>query len=446
MNQDLTKGNVTGSMLLFATPMIIGNLLQQCYNIADTWVVGKYLGPDALGAVGSAYTLMTFLTSILIGLCMGSGAVFSYYHGSKDRRRMKSSMQASFVLTGIITISLNVLIYLLLRPLLHLLQVPDKLMEMMYEYVQIILLGLFFIFLYNYFSYLLRAIGNSMVPLCFLGITACLNIGLDLLFVLEFHWGIKGAAAATVIAQASAGIGIAVYTWVKEKSLRFDRNGFVVEKGTVAEIFRSSLTASLQQSVMNFGILMIQGLVNSFGAGVMAAFAAAVKIDSFAYMPAQEFGNAFSLFVSQNYGAGNPDRIKRGTRSAMKVSMLFCLLISLLVFGLAEYLMQIFVDSAEIGIIATGVEYLRIEGAFYCGIGILFLLYGYFRGMNRPGVSLILTIISLGTRVFLAYILSPVECIGVRGIWWAIPIGWLLADGIGIACMVSKGLRWNCKS
>lgn len=443
MNRDMTKGNVTGSMLLFAGPMIVGNLLQQCYNIADTWVVGKYLGTDALGAVGSAYTLMTFLTSILIGLCMGSGAVFSFYYGRQDRKRMKCSMQASFVLIGIITISLNVLIYLLLRPILCLLQVPAKLMEMMYEYVQIILLGLFFIFLYNYFSYLLRAVGNSMVPLCFLGVTACLNIILDLLFVLGFQWGIGGAAAATVISQAAAGIGIAAYTWIKEKSLRFDRNGFLFETGTVAEILRSSIAASLQQSVMNFGILMIQGLVNSFGAGVMAAFAAAVKIDSFAYMPAQEFGNAFSLFVSQNYGAGNLDRIRQGTQSAMKLSLLFCLLISLLVFGLAGYLMQIFVDPSEIEIIAIGVEYLRIEGAFYCGIGILFLLYGYFRGINRPGFSLMLTIISLGTRVLFAYLLSPVEWIGVQGIWWAIPAGWLLADGIGIACMRSKGLCLN---
>ncbi len=183
---------------------------------------------------------------------------------------------------------------------------------------------------------------------------------------------------------------------------------------------------------MNFGILMIQGLVNSFGPVVMAAFAAAVKIDSFAYMPAQEFGNAFSLFISQNHGAGRDDRVKQGMGSALRVSMAFCLAVSLLIFLSARYLMMIFVSPGEAEIIAVGVGYLRIEGAFYCGIGILFLLYGYYRGVNRPEMSLVLTVISLGTRVLLAYLLAPVPWIGVYGIWSAIPIGWILADITGI--------------
>ncbi len=191
----------------------------------------------------------------------------------------------------------------------------------------------------------------------------------------------------------------------------------------------------MQQSVMNFGILMIQGLVNSFGPVVMAAFAAAVKIDSFAYMPAQEFGNAFSLFISQNHGAGKRERVRQGTIRAAAVSATFCAGISLLIFLAAPWLMQIFVDSSEQAIIATGAGYLRVEGAFYCGIGVLFLLYGFYRGVEKPEMSLVLTVISLGTRVLLAYVLSPFPQIGVWGIWWAIPIGWFLADLAGIACM-----------
>ena len=177
---------------------------------------------------------------------------------------------------------------------------------------------------------------------------------------------------------------------------------------------------------------MIQGLVNSFGAQVMAAFAAAVKIDSFAYMPAQEFGNAFSLFISQNHGAGENARVRQGMKSAVRVSMAFCVAISLLVFVLAPYLMLLFIDPAKTAIIAIGAGYLRVEGAFYCGIGVLFLLYGYYRGINRPEMSLVLTIISLGTRVILAYVLAPIPQIGVTGIWSAIPIGWVLADITGI--------------
>ncbi|MDE7366771.1 MAG: MATE family efflux transporter [Lachnospiraceae bacterium] len=436
MNQDFTTGSVTKSMLLFAGPMIAGNLLQQCYNIADTWIVGRYLGPDALGAVGAAFTLMTFLTSILIGLCMGSGSLCSFYYGKKDEQSMKNRMQMAFLLIGSITVVLNVLVLLLLKPILYLLQVPNKVLGMMQEYMQIIVMGMCFVFLYNYCSYLLRAIGNSVVPLFFLGVAVGLNIILDLVLVVKVQWGIGGAAAATVIAQAAAGLGIAVYTWFREKQLRFHKSGFRFEKRAIAEILRFSFASSIQQSVMNFGILMIQGLVNSFGPGVMAAFAAAVKIDSFAYMPAQEFGNAFSLFISQNYGAGNHDRVKQGTKSAMKVSIAFCLMISGLVFVLARYLMLLFVKPTELEIITTGMGYLRVEGAFYCGIGILFLLYGYYRGVNRPEMSLVLTIISLGTRVLLAYILAPVASIGVWGIWWAIPVGWCLADIVGIGYMV----------
>lgn len=446
LNQDLTTGNVTKTMLLFAGPMIAGNLLQQCYNIADTWVVGKYLGPNALGAVGSAYTLMTFLTSIIIGLCMGSGAIFSFYFGKQEENTLKSRMQISFLLIGIVTIGLNLIVLLLLQPILHLLQVPDLLLDMMHEYMQMIAMGMFFVFLYNYFSYVQRAIGNSVVPLVFLALAACLNIVLDFLFVVFIPWGIRGAAMATVISQAVSGLGIALYTWFREPLLRFDRKSFQFDKKSVTEIVRFSFTASIQQSVMNFGILMIQGLVNSFGPGVMAAFAAAVKIDSFAYMPAQEFGNAFSLFISQNYGAGNHKRVKQGVKSAMRVSISFCLIISVLIFVLAKYLMLFFVKPEEVEIIATGVGYLRVEGAFYCGIGILFLLYGYYRGMNRPELSLILTIISLGTRVLLAYVLAPVPSIGVWGIWWAIPIGWGLADIAGIGYMVYSHRRKNDKS
>lgn len=431
MKKDLTKGNVTKNMLLFAGPMILGNLLQQLYNIADSLIVGRFLGPDALAAVGSAYTLMTFLTSILIGMCMGSGALFSYYFGKKEEQSMKNCMQLSFLLIGATTLLLNLAVMLLCTPILKLLQTPPELMEMMHSYVWIIFMGLIFVFLYNYYAYLLRALGNSLVPLYFLGTTAVLNVLLDLLFVVTFNWGIEGAAAATVIAQALSGLGLMAYAWPKEPALRFQRS-FKPARGAAGEILRFAFSSSIQQSVMNFGILMIQGLVNSFGKEVMAAFAAAVKIDSFAYMPAQEFGNAFSLFISQNHGAGQKERVKEGMKSALRVSLCFCALISCLVFLCAPVLMLMFIEPQETAIIAQGVQYLRVEGAFYCGIGILFLLYGYYRGINRPEMSLVLTIISLGTRVLLAYALAPISWIGVLGIWSAIPIGWFLADLAGI--------------
>lgn len=429
-------------MLLFAAPMIMGNLLQQFYNIADSLIVGRFVGADGLAAVGSAYTLMTFLTSVLIGLCMGSGSLFSFYFGRKDERSLHKSVSASFLFIALVTMAVNVAVFAGTDGILKLLQVPSSIYQMMKEYVLIIFCGIFFVFLYNYFAYLLRALGNSITPLWFLGIAAVSNVFLDFLFVVEFSWGIRGAALATVIAQAAAGIGIGMYSFVKEPDIRacFGIKMFEADniKKVLGEVARFSLAACIQQSVMNFGILMIQGLVNSFGTAVMAAFAAAVKIDTLAYMPAQEFANAYSIFISQNYGAKKLERMKRGTRSAAGISMVFCMSVSLLVYMMASCFMEFFVGPGESDIIKIGVSYLHIEGSFYWGIGLLFLLYGYFRGSGKPEMSIVLTVISLGTRVVFAYTLSPFSGIGVYGIWWAIPAGWILADVMGIVFYINK--------
>lgn len=441
MKKDLTGGSVQKTMLLFAAPMILGNLLQQCYNIADTFIVGRFLGAEALAAVGSAYTLMTFLTSILIGLCMGSGSVYSFYFGKRDEEKMKESMLTAFFLIGGVTVLMNLVVFVGLDFILKVLRVPEDLYLLMREYVWVIFLGIFFVFLYNYFSFLLRAVGNSVTPLWFLGISAAVNIVLDLVFVVGFDWGVGGAAAATVISQVISGVGIGIYTWKKEPSLRPNLSMFRKMRENVTEITRFSLAASIQQSVMNFGILMIQGLVNSFGTAVMAAFAAAVKIDSFAYMPVQDFGNAFSTFIAQNQGAGKTERIRQGLRAAVLSSGLFCLVISAVIVCFAGPLMTIFISPEETEIIRIGVQYLHIEGACYVGIGCLFLLYGLYRGLGRAGVSVVLTIISLGTRVALAYLLSPIPAIGLLGIWWAVPIGWFLADAAGFWYFWRMGRR-----
>ena len=432
MNGDLTKGPVMKSMLLFAVPMILGNLLQQCYNVADTLIVGQFLGADALAAVGSAFTLMTFLTSILLGLCMGSGAVFSIRFGEKEEDRLKEGICAAFLLTAGLTLLLNLAVFLFIDQILLFLRVPDEIWELMREYLLVIFCGIAATFLYNYFASLLRAVGNSITPLIFLAVSAILNIGLDLWFVVGLHRGVAGAAEATVISQYVSGVGLGIYTWVRFPSLRPGRAHLRIRKETLREIAGFSMLTCVQQSVMNLGILMVQGLVNSFGTTIMAAFAAAVKIDAFAYLPVQDFGNAFSTFIAQNYGAKKKDRIQTGLKGAVTVSVLFSILLSAIVWIFSRPLMLLFVHAEETEIIAEGIRYLHIEGAFYCGIGCLFLLYGLYRAVGRPGMSVVLTVISLGTRVILAYLLSAVPSIGVIGIWWAVPIGWFLADAVGI--------------
>ena len=289
MKGDLTRGPVMKTMLIFAVPMILGNLLQQCYNVADTLIVGRFLGPDALAAVGSSFTLMTFLTSILLGLCMGSSAVFSIRFGQKDFDGLKDSIFTSFLLIAAICAVLNLAAFLSIGWILLLLKVPEEIQGLMRDYLMVIFSGITAVFLYNYFSCLLRAVGNSVIPLVFLAVSAVMNIGLDLWFVLGLKRGVAGAAEATVISQYVSGIGIAVYSWFACPWLRIGREHCRIRLSCLKEIAGFSVLTCVQQSVMNLGILMVQGLVNSFGTTVMAAFAVAVKIDSFAYMPVPEF-------------------------------------------------------------------------------------------------------------------------------------------------------------
>lgn len=431
MNGDLSKGPVVKSMLLFAIPMILGDLLQQCYNIADTLIVGRCLGEKALAAVGSSFTLMTFITSIILGLCMGSSALFSIRFGQKDENGLKEDICASFIFIAAVTVLLNMVAYASLGGLRVFLRVPDEVWGEMREYLFVIFMGIPAVFLYNYFASYLRAIGNSVIPLVFLAVSSLLNIILDLWFVIAFKMGVAGAAEATVIAQYLSGLGIMLYTLICYKRVHAIWKISCLKKERISEIVSFSMLTCIQQSVMNLGILMVQGLVNSFGTVVMAAFAAAVKIDAFAYMPVQDFGNAFSTFIAQNYGAKEKQRIQHGLKAAVCISAIFCIVISTFVFLFAKPLMMIFVDAEETHIIMEGVRYLRIEGAFYIGIGWLFLLYGLYRALGKPGMSVVLTIFSLGTRVVLAYILSAIPQIGVTGIWWSVPIGWALADIIG---------------
>lgn len=426
-------------LLKFAFPIMVGNLLQQLYNIVDTLIVGRYLGENALAAVGSAYTLMVFITSIIIGFCMGSSAFFSMQFGAKNQDRLEKGIFTAFLMVGVVALILNIFVYAAMGGILMFLRVPQEVVSLMREYLIWIFAGILAVFAYNFVACLLRAVGNSVIPLLFLGVSAIVNIVLDIVLIRVFRWGVGGAAAATVIAQYLAGGGIALYYLVKYPFLKVTERNRCLDKQILKELTGLSALTCLQQSIMNFGILMVQGLVNSFGPVVMAAFAAAVKIDSFAYAPVQDFGNAFSTYVAQNYGAGKSERIRRGMKDAVMGAFLFCLVISFFVVGFGDRLMGLFLSGESAEVITIGAGYLRIEGAFYFGIGLLFLFYGYYRAVNKPEISVILTVISLGTRVVLAYVLSSVEQIGVTGIWMSVPIGWILADVTGM------WYYWKCK-
>lgn len=432
MQNDLTKGNETKAILLFAIPMIIGNLFQQLYNVVDTIIVGKFIGSDALAAVGSSYTLIVFLTSIILGLCMGSGVIFSFYFGAKDMEKLRASFFLSFCFIFLFSAFINIIVLFFMDLILQFIQIPKEIYENTKQYLIIICSGILFTFIYNYFSAVLRSMGNSIIPLFILILSAILNVILDIIFVVPLKMGIAGAAFATIISQAVSAVCIAVYSYSK-KEIRISKKFFAYcDWNIMKNIMSHSILTSIQQSIMNFGILMIQGLVNRFGVIVMAGFAAAVKIDNFAYMPVQDFGNAFSTYIAQNKGAGKQERVQKGIHSTVKLITVFCIFISIIVICFAKQLLLIFIQAEDVHVIAVGIQYLRIVAFFYCLIGYLFLFYGLYRGLGKAQMSIVLTIISLGTRVALAYILSSISSIGLKGIWWAIPIGWFLADVFGL--------------
>ena len=431
--RELTQGNILIGLWAFAVPLMLGNVMQQLYNLVDTWVVGKYIGEQALAAVGASYTLMTFLTSVIIGLCLGAGAFFSMAYGKKDWDAFRNGLVMSFTAISGLALIVMVVVYLLLNSIIQWLQVPQETFADMRTYLVYVMAGFFATFLYNYYANVLRSVGNSVIPLVFLAVSVVLNIGLDLLFVIPLQGGIAGAAVATVISQYISGIGMGLYFIKMYPEYRPQRKDVRWNGKNLKQIMSLSGFTCLQQSVMNFGILMVQGLVNSFGTTVMAAFAVAVKIDTLAYMPVQDFGNAFSVFVAQNYGANKVQRINKGIKRAIVSIVIFCAIVSSIVFIFSKNFMKIFVSSTQV--IDIGVGYLRIEGAFYIGIGILFMLYGFYRAVDKPIMSVVLTVISLGTRVILAYVLSAIDFIGVTGIWAAIPIGWFLADLVGLIYM-----------
>ena len=388
---DLTQGNITGKLIKFALPLMLGNILQQCYNIADTLIVGRYVGNDALAAVGASYTLMIFLTSIILGLSMGSRAFISMEFGKKDYDRMKNGIVLAFVLIGSITLLITFVFFAEINNIIKFLQIPSEITRLTKQYLIIIGIGIIGTFFYNFFGNGLRAIGNSLMPLIFLGVSAVLNIVLDLIFIVKFNLGVAGAAEATVISQYVSGMGITIYALLKSTHFRIKLKHLKFDINIVKELANLSILTALQQSVMNFGILLVQGLVNSFGTVVMAAFAAAVKIDTLAYSPVQDFGDAVSTFVAQNYGAGKKERIFKSVRICLAMAVAVCGGIVLFLAIFCRPLFSIF--TTDQNVINIGIDMLRFMAPCYTIYVFIEVLSGALRG---TGDVLLPTLITLG--------------------------------------------------
>ena len=421
----MTQGSPTKKILLFSLPILLGNIFQQIYSLSDTLVVGRYLGKEALAAVGASSAIVVLITSILLGLSMGSSVLFAKYYAMKDLDALAKSISTSFILIVGIALGLTLITSIFINPILQLFQIPDSAFDYAKDYLLIVLSGLFFLAIYQVTTAVLRAFGDSKTPLYYLIVSTSINVVFDFVFVIYTPLGVKGPALSTFLAHFVTSLPILIHLYKRIKHLPIK---FKVDKLMLKEVGSLSILTSVQQSIMNFGILMVQGLVNSFGVVAIAAFTIGVRIDAFAYMPAQDFANGFSIYVSQNLGVKRYDRIQKGFRSAILTSTLFCVIITLFILVFSKPLIGLF--TTDTAVIELGKTYLSIEGLFYILIGYLFIFYALFRGLAQVKTSIVLTIISLLTRVVLAYSFVYIG-LGVESIFFSIPIGWFLADIVG---------------
>ena len=392
---DILTGSIPKQLLLFFLPIWFGTLFQQLYNTADTLIVGNFVGTNALAAVGATGAFVNLLVGLFVGLCSGAGVVIAQSWGAHDPEAVDRQVHTALVLSVGLGALLTVLGFASATPMMRLLGTPEEILADAALYLRIYSLGMIPQMLYNMGTNILRAIGDSKRPLYFLIAASLVNIVLDVVFIAVFGWGVAGAAWATVIAQYFSGLGLAVFTLRRCPDLLPKREELRFDAALLREIFSLSSLTCVQQSVMNFGILMIQGLVNSFGEIVMAAFAAAVKIESFAYMPAQDFSNAFSTFVAQNFGARQTGRIRTGIRRSFALVLGFCAVISAAVLLFASPLMRLFIPATDTEVIREGVYYLRCVAPFYFGIGFLFLFYALYRAVKKPAMSVVLTVVCM---------------------------------------------------
>ncbi len=441
MARNMTEGKPSSHIIAFALPMLMGSVFQQMYNVVDSIIVGKFVGPNALAAIGTATAPMILFISLLIGMGVGISVIISQFYGANELDSLKRAISTTVIFAAVMVVVITVSALFLTRPLLVMMNTPPEILQDSMDYLYVIFGGLVFMVIYNCYEACFRGIGDSKTPLMFLIISALSNVGLDLLLVLKFNMGVKGTAIATVISQAISGILCFFYVTRYVPVLRLKFSELVFDKEMFKTIVRFSVPSAIQQSIISVGVILVQSLVNSFGAPTMAAYAAAVKIDSFATMPGMNIGNALATFVGQNIGAGKKDRVKSGLFTALRMQWVLCIIVSAVVISLSKVLMLIFINSWETEVIAIGTKYLITVGSFYLLMGTMQCFSGLLRGTGDMTKAMAMSFVNLGTRVVGAYSLAYWGWFGARAIWYAIPLGWAAAALLGF--LVYQSGHWG---
>lgn len=423
MTHNMTSGPITPSLVKFTIPLVLGNLFQLTYNAADSVIVGRFVGEDALAAVGTSNPLMTLAILFINGMCLGAGILVSTAFGAEDYSRLEKQVSTTAIAGAVFSLAFSLLCILLARPLLQLMQVPAEVLPIAASYLRVVFAGLIFTFFYNFLAATLRALGDSRSALYFLMLSALLNVFGDLFCVAVMGWGVEGAALSTVASEALCCLCCAVYIQVKVPVLRLGRKWLVFEPSMLRQTVQYGWTTAMQQGTVQLGKIAIQAVVNTMGVNAMAAFAAASRVDDFAYTPQQNIGHAMTTLMAQNRGAGKQDRVRQGFFAGMRIEAVYGLAIMAVCFFGAEPIMHLFADEPEV--VALGVRFLRLVSLLYLLPSATNGIQGGFRGVGQLQVTLNSSLLNMGGRVAAAALFVLVFRMDIEALPWSYAVGWL---------------------
>lgn len=443
MVKSMTSGSTGKHLISFAIPMILGNIFQLTYNAADSIIVGRYAGKNALAAVGTSNPVMNIVTFFIIGICMGASVLMSEFYGADAKEKLKREISTSIIIGSIFTIVMSILCILLAKPILLLLRTPSEIIGDAVLYLRIIFLGLIFTFFYNFYASTLRSMGDAKTPIYFVMIAAVVNILLDLLFVGVFHMGVVGAAIATIIAQGLSSVLCIIYATKKMSILRFKRSELIVDRSLIKQTIRYSWYTSMQQTVLYVGKVFVQGAVNPLGVESIATFNAVNRVDDFAFTPQQSIAQGMTTFIAQNRGANQQDRIKKGFVRGLQLEVAYWFILVGVVFFGASTMMRVFISDGDQSVVTLGTEYLKAMAIFYILPAFTNGIQGYFRGMGKMEVTLRATTVQMIVRVIFAYLFA--NMMGIKGIAYACFVGWvaMLLYEVPTLLLLQKRLKKN---
>lgn len=414
LKTDLLKGNILKSLIIFAIPLLISNIFQQLYNTMDTMIVGNFLGDTSLAAIGACTAVYDLLVGFALGIGNGLSIVTARSYGSKDEKLLKKSVAGSVVIGIFVTVIIMLVSYLFLFPLLKFLNTPAEIINESYSYISTLTLCVGVMFAYNLAAGLLRAIGNSIMPLVFLMISSVLNIILDVCLITVFNMGIFGAAVATVIAQGISAVLCIIYIYKKNPVLIPSKEDFSVDKELYKELLGQGLSMGFMLSIVSTGTVVLQTAINNLGYLIIAGHTSARKLFSFCMMPVATISLSLATFVSQNKGADQGERIRKAVRYGNLLALLWSIIISVTLFFGAETMVKILSGSSESVVIENGAKYLIINAPFFCVLGVLLNLRNALQGIGKKVVPLVSSIIELcGKILFVIFLIPSLKYFGV---------------------------------